>query len=328
MTTAPGQVDRRYTGGMWTFGQILDRYATTGYGGPVGTLETIELAAEAGLVGLDLNYPFDQDVTVDEVAAALRDRGLTAVCVTPVIYDRQYKLGSFSSGDEATRKAVRALSDEAVDVAARLGAGYVKFWPGQDGYDYPFQVNYSELRRNSIDGVGDVARAHPNVQFAIEYKLKEPRNRLFWNTAATTLLGLEHMKVDNVGVVVDFGHSLFAKENPAEALALVASTGRLVDVELDDNYREWDDDLTAGSLHLVETLEFLYVVRSIGWDAPIKLDLFPYREDPREAVKESTTTLRLLEAAAARIDPQALAAAQSGHDAMAVQRLVRTALFG
>lgn len=326
--TASGDIDRKYTGGMWTFGQILDRYATTGYGPPIGTLGTIELAAEAGLVGLDLNYPFDPGVTVDAVAEALKARDLRAVCVTPVIYDRQYRLGSFSSGDPETRRAVRALADESVEVAHRLGAEYVKFWPGQDGYDYPFQVDYSDLRKRSIDGIGDVARAHPTVQFAIEYKLKEPRNRLFWSTSAATLLAIEHMKVDNVGVVIDFGHSLFAKENPAEALTLVASSGRLVDVELCDNYREWDDDLTAGALHLVETLEFLHVVRAIGWDAPIKLDLFPYREDPRQAVKESTASLRLLEAAATRIDPQALAAAQAEHDAMAAQRLVRTALFG
>jgi xylose isomerase len=328
MTNLIEGITRQYTGGMWTFGQILDRYATTGYGPPVGTLSTIQLAAEAGLVGLDLNYPFDPDVTVDEVRSALTRHGLTAVCVTPVIYDRRFKSGSFSSGDPDVRKAVRVLADEAVEVADRLGAGYVKFWPGQDGYDYPFQVDYRTLRRHSIEGIADVARAYPSVQFAIEYKPKEPRNRLFWSTAPVTLLAIEQMGVDNVGVVVDFGHSLFAKENPAEALSLVAASGRLVDVELDDNYREWDDDLVAGSLHLVETLEFLHIVRTIGWDAPIKLDLFPYREDPREAAKESMATLRLLEGAAARMDTEALAEAQGRHDAMAVQRLVRSALFG
>ena len=40
-----------------------------------------------------------------------------------------------------------------------------------------------------------------------------------------------------------------------------------------------DDDLTAGALHLVETLEFLHVVRAIGWTDSLKLDLSPYRED-------------------------------------------------
>ncbi|HKQ00549.1 MAG TPA: hypothetical protein VJ735_09490 [Actinomycetes bacterium] len=88
--------------------------------------------------------------------------------------------------------------------------------------------------------------------------------------------------------MIDFGHSLFAKENPAEALHLPHARGRLVDIELDDNHREWDDDLTAGALHLVETLEFLHVVRAIGWTDPLKLDLFPIgRTGPPPSAKAS-----------------------------------------
>ena len=79
----------------------------------------------------------------------------------------------------------------------------------------------------------------PNTTFAIEYKLKEPRTRLLWSTATATLVNIEDTGVDNLGVVIDFGHSLFAKENPAEALHLLHARGRLVDIELDDNYREW-----------------------------------------------------------------------------------------
>jgi len=319
---------RTYTGGMWIFGRIIDRYATNGYGPEVSTLQTISLAAESGLLtGLDLNYPFDPDVTTIDVAKALAEHNLSAVCITPIIYDRRFRGGSFTAADAATRRATIDLAHEAVDIAAQLSARYVKFWPGQDGYDYPFQVDYAELREHAVHGIRDVARNFPDVTFAIEYKLKEPRNRLFWSTAAATLLAIEEMGVDNVGVVVDFGHSLFAKENPAEALALVHGRGKLVDIELDDNYREWDDDLTAGALHLVETLEFLHVVRGIGWAEPLKLDLFPYRENPTDAVRESIEALRLLERAAERLPIEALRDAQRGHDAMKATRLVRAALL-
>jgi xylose isomerase len=86
--------------------------------------------------------------------------------------------------------------------------------------------------------------------------------------------------------------------------------------------------MTAGALHLVETLEFLHGVRQIGWTDPLKLDLFPYRENRIEAVQESIATLHALEAALDRLDLEALGAAQAGHDAMAVQRLVRAAILG
>ncbi|MET8976410.1 TIM barrel protein [Streptomyces sp. NPDC004539] len=326
---ASPQVPRTFTGGMWTFGRIIDRYATDGYGPTVPTLRTIELAAESGeLVGLDLNYPFDEGVTVDDVAKSLAAHGLSAVNITPVIYDRGFRSGSFTAPDADTRRRALDLAHESVDVARQLNARYVKFWPGQDGYDYPFQVDYATLRRHAVEGIRDVARNFPDVTFAIEYKLKEPRNRLFWSTAAASLLAIEQTGADNVGLVVDFGHSLFAKENPAEVLTLAHSMGRLVDIELDDNYREWDDDLTAGALHLVETLEFLHVVREIGWSEPLKLDLFPYREDPRRAVAESVATLRALEDKAAALPLGELRAAQSAHDAMTVQRIVRRALLG
>lgn len=320
---------RSFTAGMWTFGQILDRYATDGYGPGIGTLEILDLAAKTDvLTGLDLNYPFPEpDLTVEEVTQALRTRNLQAVSVTPTIYNREFRSGSFSHADAAVRRKALDLAHESVDVAARLGADYVKFWPGQDGYDYPFQVDYPTWRKHGIEGIRDVARNFPDVTFGVEYKLKEPRTRLLWSTAAASLLAVERMGVDNVGLVVDFGHSLFAKENPAEALSLVHEYGRLVDIEVDDNYREWDDDLTAGALHLVETLEFLHVAREIGWDKPMKLDLFPYREDPVEAVRQSVTTMRTLEQRCERISQDELRAAHAAHDAMAAHRIVRSALF-
>ncbi len=319
---------REYTGGMWTFGRIIDRYATNGYGSEVPTLDTIALAGESGLLsGLDLNYPFDPGVSVTDVAKAMAAHRLTTVCITPIIYDRGYRSGSFTAPDAETRRQVIDLAHEAVDVARQLDARYVKFWPGQDGYDYPFQVDYPTLRKHAVEGMREVTQAFPDVQFAIEYKLKEPRNRLFWSNAASTLLAIDDVGSDNLGVVVDFGHSLFAKENPAEALSLVHGRGRLVDVEVDDNYREWDDDLSAGAIHLVETLEFLHVVRTIGWDLPLKLDLFPYREKANDAVRESIETLRKLEDIAGTLPLDELRAAQERHDAMAVTRIVRGALL-
>ena len=320
---------RDFTAGMWVYGQIVDRYATDGYNDPPSTLEIIEQASASGLVGLDLNYPWPEaDLTPEAVAEAMKAAGLETVCITPVIYNRPFRSGSFSSTDSATRKAALELSEEAVGVARLLGARYVKFWPGQDGYDYPFQVDYAEFRKWGLGGIREIASNHPDVSFAIEYKLKEPRNRMLWSTAAATLVNIDEVGLDNLGVVLDFGHSLFAKENPSESLQLLHSRGRLVDVELDDNYREWDDDLTAGSINLVETLEFLYTLGTIGWASSLKLDLFPYRENRIDAIKESITTVRRLDQAAAGIDPQELARVHATGDALAAHAIVRRALLG
>lgn len=319
----------RFGAGLWMFGQFIDRYATNAYGPQVGLLEAIERAGNVGeLDALDINFPFDEGVSTADVAAALGRAKLRAHAITPIIYDRTFTRGSFTHPDPDVRNRAIALSKEAIPVARELGAKYVKFWPGQDGFDYPFQVDYSELWNLAVNGVAEVARSAPDVQFAIEYKVKEPRTHLFWSNAATTLLAIESTGLANIGIVMDLGHSLFAKEAPAAALRLVNSRSRLTSIELNDNWREWDDDLAVGSVHLLETIEFLLEVRRIGWSDVLLLDQFPFREDPVRAARASIRTLRRLDAVIDGIDLDALRAAQQRQDAMEAQEIIMTALLG
>jgi xylose isomerase len=220
------------------------------------------------------------------------------------------------------------LGKRAIEVARALDAAYVKFWPGQDGFDYPFQVDYRRLWDDSVEGIRAVAQADPAMQFAIEYKLKEPRVHMFFDTAARTLLAIEDMGVDNVGIVLDLGHSFFAKETPADVLHLVSRRGKLVSVEVNDNWREWDDDMAVGSVHLVETLEFLHALRQIDWQGPVLLDQFPFREDAVEAARSSIRTIRAMNRVLDRLDPGTLGAVQDRHDALAAQRIVLDLLLG
>ena len=101
-----------------------------------------------------------------------------------------------------------------------------------------------------------------------------------------------------------------------------------VDGTVNDNWREWDDDLAAGSVHLIETLEFLLALRKIGWDEVILLDQFPFREDPVAAARESIRTVRQLDALLDRLDLEALQGAQARQDALATQRLVLDLFIG
>ena len=322
--------DYEFGAGIWMFQQFVDRYATDAYGPPVSTLEAIERAAAVGDIKvLDINYPFaGDDVTVEQVRETLQRTGLRAQAITPHLYMREYQLGSFTNPDPAIRRKAVDLGKQAIEVAHALDAKYVKFWPGQDGFDYPFQVDYRRLWDYSVMGIRAVAASDPAMQFAIEYKLKEPRVHMFFSTAARTLLAIEDMGVDNVGIVLDLGHSFFAKETPADVLQLVSRRGKLVSVEVNDNWREWDDDMAVGSVHLIETLEFLHGLRQIEWQGPILLDQFPFREDPIAAARNSIRTIRGLDRLLDRIDLHALAAAQDRQDALEAQRIVMDLLLG
>lgn len=327
-----GESARRhdYGAGLWLFGQFVDRYASDAYGDPVSTLEAIAVAAQVrGLTCLDVNYPFSSpDIGVADVKRVLDAHGLRAIAVTPHLYTRVFRKGSFTNPDPAVRARAVDLCKETVDVAGALGADYVKFWPGQDGHDYPLQVDYMEVWDHELDGIRQVVSSAPDQMFAIEYKLKEPRGHMTLSTGAKTLLAIDEIGLPNLGVVMDFGHSLFAKESPSEVLQLIHRRGRLVSVELNDNLLEWDDDLAVGSVHLADTLDFLHTVRKIGWDKPLLLDQFPFREDPATAAGHSLDVIDALFDKLDTIDLDALRDAQSRHDALAAQRIALGALLG
>ena len=319
-----------YGAGIWLFGQFVDRYASDGYGPAVTSVGAIEKAGQVpGLKWLDVNYPFNSPTeTVADVRAALERTGIRAIAITPHVYMRQYAKGSFTNPDPKVRQAAVDLCKKGIEIAGELNATYLKFWPGQDGHDYPFQADYGRLWDLQLDGIRQVVESAPELQFAIEYKLKEPRNHMTLSTAARTLLGIEEIGAPNLGIVLDMGHSLFAKETPADVLQLVHRRGRLVSVEVNDNLREWDDDMVVGSVHPVETLEFLWALRKIGWQKPILLDQFPFREDPVGAATLSIKAIEGMERLLDRLDANALDDAMERQDALAAQAIVLKEMVG
>jgi xylose isomerase len=315
--------------GIWHFATYKDRYATDGYGPPVGLLEQIDRAGAVGdLSVVDLNWPFvGFDGSLDDVKGALAKNGLSAIAITPEIYTRDFVKGSFTNPDQAIRKRALDLMHDATDVAKDLGCSYVKLWPGQDGWDYPFQVNYHDIWALALDGLRELCSAHPEINFVIEYKPREPRVKIIFPNVARTLLGIERIGLPNLGILLDFGHSLYGLETPADAAQLAIDYGRLFAIDVNDNLRGWDDDMVVGSVHLVETFEFFHTLRRNNWQGVWQLDQFPFREDSVEAARQAIRFLKAVHRALGTLDERALVAAQADHDALAAQRIVQRALL-
>jgi xylose isomerase len=315
--------------GSWMFGQFLDRYATDGYGPAVAMTQAIHKAAEVeGLVSLDLNFPFwSEGVSVAEIRAALEETGLRAGAITPAIYTRDFVRGAFTNPDAGTRQRAVDLVARSTEIGYELGVDYIKLWPGQDGFDYPLQVDHRELWELALDGIRKVAEPHPDMRFAIEYKPKEPRVQIVFHDAGRTLLAIEELGLANVGILMDVGHSLYAGESPADAVQLILSRDRLYGIDFNDNFRSWDDDLAVASVHLFETLELLLALRRHRYEGVWQLDQFPFREDPVTAARASIRTLRALNALLDRVDLDELRAAQARQDGLEAQRIVQDQLF-
>ena len=127
---------------------------------------------------------------------------------------------------------------------------------------------------------------NPDLKFVIEYKPREPRVHMSYSSVARTLLGIEKIGLPNVGILLDFGHALFGGESPADSAQLAIDYGRLFGMDVNDNLRQWDDDMVAGTVHPIELFEFFYTLEKNNWKGVWQLDQFPFREDSVAAANQ------------------------------------------
>ncbi len=320
----------RFGAGIWHFATYVDRYATDGYGRPRSIIEAIDLAGKVrDLSVVDLNWPFfGGDFSNEDIKKALDRNKLIVIGITTEIYTQKFIKGAFTNPDAGIRREAHDLITRSCDVVRYFKAEYVKVWPGQDGWDYPFQVDHGALWKHSLDGIGQLASENPDLKFVIEYKPREPRVHMSFDSVSRTLLGIEKIGLPNIGILLDFGHALFGGESPADSAQLAIDYGRLFGMDVNDNFRSWDDDLVAGSLHPIELFEFFHVLRKNKWGGVWQLDQFPFREDSIAAADHAIDFLKAVDKGLDALDINALRKAQDNHDALTALRLAQKALFG
>jgi len=250
-------------------------------------------------------------------------------CVTPDIWaSSKWGWGSFSSNDPQIRRdAIREVK-KSMEWASQMHCEVVDLWFGQDGFDYPLQSDYLAGWDRIIEGTVECAQHLPEVNLVIEYKPKEPRTHCFVGTVGKTLLLLDRVNKPNVGAMIDWGHTMMAYESPAESAALLQHFGqKLFYMHFNDNWRLWDDDMTAGSVHIVEMLELLYWLDRLDYDDWYALDIFPYREDGVRAATESIRWIEGLHDLLDKIGRERITQVVASGDAMDATAMVREALL-
>ncbi len=237
--------------------------------------------------------------------------------------------GTFASPDPKIRKESVEEVKKYMDIAYELDCKLINLWFGQDGYDYVFQSDYITAWDRIAEGVIECAEYRQGIKVGLEYKLKEPRTHCYISTIGKTLLLIEKIKKDNVGVILDIGHSFYAYENPAETVALCKILGdKLLHLHLNDNYRYWDDDMMVGGVHIQEYLEILYWLKKTNYKGWYSLDIFPYRENGVEAVQESIAWLKNMIAAVDKTNEKEIERVISEENGVKSLWLMRKMLFG
>lgn len=307
-----------------------DRFVTSGYRDPINLEDQIKLASGIeGLRGVAFDYPYQiKDEDIGPVRKMVSGVGLEIATLEVGLYpDRKWKFGTICSPDPGIRRDAIEMSKRSLEIAEEIGAPDVLFWPGQDGFDYPFQADYMHSWKLLLDGMSEIAAHRPNVRIAIEYKPKEPRANIFVRNAGTLLYIIKTLGMPNVGATIDFGHSLVAGENPAEAAVLLAREDALFQVHVNDNYRDWDHDLVVGTVSFWETLEFFYWLLRCGYDGWYLMDVYPYREDGLTAFRECVYSMeKYLDMAKTLLD-SGLNEFLIKADAMSSSKLIREMLF-
>ncbi len=223
---------------------------------------------------------YTRETDPEKLKAYLADQGLRAGTVVPNTYsDINYANGTLTNRDKKIRTGITAFCAEALDFCEAVGGVDVMLWLGHDGYDYPFEDDYSMRWDWLVENLHTVASRRNDVKVAIEYKPADPRIYQYISSAAKALVLCNEVGLDNLGVILDYGHALVAGECPAESVDLLARHKRLFHIHLSDNYSKTDDDMIMGSVSLWQTLDFLYHLQKAGYDGWYVMDIWPPRMD-------------------------------------------------
>jgi len=283
--------------------------------------------------GFEYYYPAAlNEANVEDISEAIDGQGVY-ILANALHTDPRFARGGLSSPERDTRRAALEQTLACVDLAGQLGA-HVIVWPGNEGYNYPFQIRYAEAWKLLIDALGETAARcqEHGVQLLLEPKSSEPAMNVLMRNVGTTLHVIHRLRgqgLDNVKANLDWQNVFVSHEELAESAALLEHEEALGHQHASSGWGVHDDKTVVGALRFMETLELAFELRESSYAAAggrLGFDLYPYTEDDLGAVRRSVEQWRAIERIAARIDAAALDDARHTRDALRAQELVYAAL--
>jgi len=307
-------------------GKTKDRFHE--YNQTLNLEEKFKTASEiADMKGLEVVYPYEvNDAAEVRGLMAKYNLGISAVNVN-VKAEPEFRNGGLTSPVKEIRaKAVRFIK-EAKDFALAIGADKVTCCPLGDGYEFSFQTDYSENWQYLLETFGEAAAYRPEIMLYIEYKPSETRGTCFLSNASKTVLLIKQIGLPGLGVTLDFGHSMYGGNNPAEELALLHDSGTPYYIHINDNDAKWDWDYFAGSKHIVEYAEFLYYLRKYGYNDYLTSDTSPTRWDIKGMFEANNRLTAKLLKALERMEKNGFEKVLAAGDYMKTWKFIEENLF-
>ena len=297
---------------------------------PAKTIEELLKMAKSvkGMDGIEIVYPQNFGDNPKETVKLIEDMGLAVSAVNlNVKGEKKWQTGSFTSPDPKLRADAVSNMKISMDLAAELKAGMVTCCPLIDGHNYNFEADYLKQWPWLEEGMRAAARHRSDVKISLEYKPSESRNYVILGDMGRALWLCERLGMKHVGVTMDVGHALVAKETPAEAMCLAALANRLFYVHFNDNAREWDWDMLPASVNLWDVLEMVYYLDRLDWEGWLSYDVVVRDGDPLEAMNATIDIVQTAQKLLDKIGRKKMDEfVKEGIPARAFQHLVRSLL--
>jgi L-rhamnose isomerase len=322
--------DPRISTHLAPFSPGADRFANGGYQPEIGLEARIRQAAMIPeLNGIELNFRSSiTEQNAGTIQSLLEEVGLACANVSMNVWGHAlWKDGSLSNADKKVRHAAIDLIIAGMGTAKQIGCPLISIWPGQDGFDYPFSMDYLQQMNRFVEGLKICADAVPDVRICIEYKPKEPRCFSLVDSASRCMWMLSKVDRPNVGVLLDVGHALFAHENAAQTAVLLHNEKYLDLIHFNDNYGDWDWDMVPGTIRFWEMLELIFWLQEIGYAGFYSIDIISPRSPAIDAVKLSVENIRRIFRMASTLDRDCMYANLYGKNPIANLQLLSDQVF-
>jgi len=249
----------------------------------------LELKFSAGV------YPNEVDEeNIEQYIRFAKDTGIRLVTIIPnLFFDSSFEWGALSNPIPKVRSKAIDRAKKTLKLNKQVGTDFAIVWPGIDGYENPFGIDFVAARDRFCEGLAEAMDAVPGVRVAEEPKPYEPRGKIVYGTTPEGILmsqkteGLLKNRTNKailktgqslVGLNPEVGHVLMGFEDLPYAFSLILEYGKLFHTHWNSQpLGNYDQDLNVGVVAPEQAEAALYVLKMHGYRGHFGLDINPER---------------------------------------------------
>ncbi len=306
------QLNLRFSAGIWYFSPPNSRFHAK-YKPDLDIEQRLEIAArlhDYGLAGLEAHYPNEiNEENVELWKKFCAQTGIRLITVIPLLFwDEPFEWGSLSNPLAGPRRTAIERAKAAFQMNRALDTDFAVVWPGIDGYENGFGLDYVAMRARFIDGLAEAMDTAPGVRVAFEPKPYEPRGHILFGTTAEGVLMCREVerklkspanrKLLDEGHALccmnpEVGHVLMGFEDLAYAFSWPLSEGRLAHSHWNSQpLGNYDQDLNVGVVSPEQLDALLYTLKMYAYTGWFGIDINPERMPVDVALRISMDAIR------------------------------------